>query len=259
MISARFPFLSRKLATIYNVVDLQLFRPSAGDQNGLARSTDVPFRIVVAASYQENKNMMGVAEALLLLKQDHCNPAVVIDWFGAVQSDRTPFQQVERFISEKGLGKTLRLHPATREIAGEYSRADAVGLFSFFEGLPNVICEGMACGKPIILSEACDAGNLVRHGRNGFLCDPTTPVSICKAIQQMSSLDPEKRRQMGLESRKMAEIMFDESLVLERYEQVLQFAWRREAVAIGCNWAGEAPCSAVATVNRWKRIISQSE
>lgn len=242
------PYLKLKLSTIYNIVDLQLFLPLLAAAEG---SHSNEFRIVVATSYQENKNMSGVAKALLCLKRNQRNPKIVVDWFGAVQPDPASFKSAERFVAENGLAESLRLHNATRDIAGEFSRADAIGLFSFFEGLPNVVCEGMACGKPILLSNVCDAGNLVRDGRNGFLCDPKSPESIAKAIKRLAALGDQERQQMGLESRRMAEEIFAEDVVVDHYERILEAAVRREPGQAHCTWPSEVPDTAIQTVNRW--------
>ncbi len=251
MLEAEFPFLRRKLATVYNVVDLQLFRSSAAAPASAGNFTGKPLRIVVAASYQEKKNMLGVAEALLSRKRNQGKPLVVVDWFGAVQADPSPFTRAGRFIAENGLDESLRLHPATHDIAGEFSRADAIGLFSYFEGLPNVVCEGLACGKPILLSNVCDAGNLVREGKNGFLCDPRSPQSIATAFGRLVGLGLEERRQMGAESRALAERLFDEQVVVERYEMILGAAVSGEPVRAGCTWPAEVPESAARTVAAW--------
>jgi glycosyltransferase involved in cell wall biosynthesis len=251
MLEMEFPFLRRKLATVYNVVDLRLFRPSLAAPANVGSSSARPLRIVVAASYHEKKNMMGVASALLCLKQNQSNPRVVVHWFGAVQPDPTPFKRVERFVADNGLGEALRLYHATRDIADEFSRADAVGLFSFFEGLPNAVCEGMACGKPILLSNVCDAGNLVRDGKNGFLCDPTSPESMAKAFERLAAMSFQERCQMGLESRALAEELFGEQIVLDRYEKILEAAARHGPVPAGSTRPAQVPASAVATVEQW--------
>ena len=101
----------------------------------------------------------------------------------------------------------------------------------------------MACGKPIILSSVCDAGNLVLDGKNGFLCDPSSSESMANAFAHLAA--------MSVESKALAECLFDEQIVIERYEGFFQAAVRREPVAAGCNWPAEVPKSAVRTVEEW--------
>ena len=250
-LGAAFPCLRRQLCAIYNTVDLEHFRLSPESSRATRRDGEEPFRIVVVANYHEKKNMLNVAKALLLLKNQQNKPSVVMDWFGTVQPDASPFERARQFVSGNGLGEWLRLHEATMDTAGEYSRADAVGLFSFYEGLPNVVCEGMACGKPILMSNVCDAGNLVRDGRNGFLCDPGSPEDIAAKIHCMAAMGVSDGRRMGLESRGLAERLFAEDTVVERYECILTRSARHEPIPADCSWPTEIPPSALMTVARW--------
>ncbi len=245
------PFLRNKLTTIYNTVDLQHFRPAWEEGDGRQPGTEPVCRIVVAARYDENKNMIGVGKALLELKRGKCPRSFVVDWYGGMPADPSAYNRAQGFIAENGLTGILNLHQPTRRVGAEYAAASAVGLFSFFEGLPNVICEAMACGKPILLSAVCDAGSLVREGQNGFLCDPAAPESIANAIRQMVSLNAQERRHMGAESRRMAEALFDEGSVLGRYEQVLDAAARRKPVPADSAWPTQVPESAVRTAAQW--------
>ena len=248
MLEGAFPFLKQKLATVYNTVDLELFSPALAPPPSGGESRAKALRIVVAASYQEKKNMMGVAEALLYLKRNQSKLNVVVDWFGHLSNDPAPFKRAERFVAENDLGESLRLHQNTRDIAGEYARADAVGLFSFFEGLPNAVCEGMACGKPILMSDVCDAGNLVVDGKNGLLCDPGSSESIANAFVRLAGLSLEERRQMGLLSRSLAEHLFNKNMVIESYEKIFELVVHQKAVSSGCSWPTKVPKSTLETV-----------
>ena len=224
MLEQAWPALRPRLHTIYNALDLNRFYPLPVPRDGADPNS--PLRMVVVASYQRLKNMMGLAQALELLHQGG-GKAIVVDWYGGTAPDPEPLREAAAFIQAHGLTSTLRLHPPIREVEAEYQRADMVGLFSQYEGLPNVVCEGMACGKPIVMSDVCDARHLVEDGKNGLLCDPRSPASIAKAIRRMASLDPDQRLRMGLDSRRRAEALFDPEVCLGRYEQILELASRR--------------------------------
>ena len=217
-----FPGLRKKLATIYNAVDMERFHPPA--VNDHAGTQGEPVRVVVAASYQAKKNMENVAQALLLLRNGKASCSVVVDWYGGPANDANPLEKAQHFVAEHDLSGCLRFHPAKRDIEVEFASAAAVGLFSFYEGLPNVVCEGMACQKPILMSDVCDAGSLVVDGENGFLCDPASPPSIAEAFRKLISAPQAQLRSMGLASRRKAEVLFAEATIVRCYEQVLEAA-----------------------------------
>ena len=60
------------------------------------------------------------------------------------------FKEGKKRIKELSLEDTISLHTTTHLIHKKVQEADAIGLFSFYEGFPNAICEGMACAKPIV-------------------------------------------------------------------------------------------------------------
>jgi glycosyltransferase involved in cell wall biosynthesis len=173
--------------------------------------------MVVAAGYHREKNMLGLVRALALRRQRGA-AELRVDWYGAVQSDRRPFDDAIALTRSLELDRVIKFHPPTREIEVEYQRADGVGLFSEYEGLPNTICEAMACGRPVVMSDVCDARYLVQDGVNGLLCDPSDPSSIADALDRFTALGHEARTAMG------AERLFSPDAILPQYETVLSRA-----------------------------------
>ena len=244
-------FLRGKVGTIYNTVDLDAFRPTEAKSSTSARSLERRIRIVIAASYQEKKNMMGLAQALLRLKSSPAAKGFVVHWFGDVPRDAKAFRDVQAFVRANQLEELLHFKKATDDINVEIQKSDAVALFSFYEGLPNIVCEGMACGKPIIMSDVCDAGNLVGNGQNGFLCDPSSPSSIAGSLEKFCSLDESQRGVMGQASRVRAEELFDERHIVDRYEQLMHQGTRGLLDPRDWSWPLAVPESALATLAKW--------
>ena len=93
-------------------------------------------------------------------------------------------------------------------------------LFSRVEGLPNVICEGMILGKPIIMSRVSDYQVLIDE-TNGILCDSNNPLSIKYAILKMASFSNDKLKEMGISSKCKATSLFSEEQIIGHWESVL--------------------------------------
>ena len=94
------------------------------------------------------------------------------------------------------------------EIAMLLSEADAFVLPSFSEGLPVVLMEAMAAGKPVIATRVGGVSELVEDGISGFLVPPGDVESLAQSICQIAD-DPDLRKRMGEAGRAMVRREFD--------------------------------------------------
>ena len=83
-------------------------------------------------------------------------------------------------------------HSPSSSIQDEYCRADVFCLPSLYEGFPNVLCEAMSCGKPVLSSRVCDNPNIVKEGENGLLFDPNNTDDIAETVERFIDLSSEK-------------------------------------------------------------------
>lgn len=215
------PYLpKRKLRIIYNSLDLDKFKPSP---EYVFRGDGV-LKVIVPATYRKLKNIIGLIEAIALLDGEQ-RKGLRIDWFGEKNYD-THFDNVlrdaELLIEKYDLGKTIILNDVEKDIAGKMVHYDAVGLFSVYEGLPNAVCEGMACGKVVISSSVSDIPDFIHHGQNGFLCDPHDIYSMKKAFEDALAIGPNQLKQMGSHNRTYAEENFDGKKVYKQYLNLIK-------------------------------------
>jgi glycosyltransferase involved in cell wall biosynthesis len=229
------PQLRPKLVTIYNAVRIEPFGPPRGD----SARTEV-IRLIVPARVDRNKNAQGLLLALHKLHAAQPSLRLHVDWYGDQKEEPGVVREVQKGITDLGLEGVFRLHPPTDNIHSLMSQADAVVLPSFYEGLPNAVCEGMILGKPILMSDVCDARTLVQEGTNGFLFAPHSPESIADAISRFAELPAAKREGMGNASRARADKLFDVNSVVEHYLRVLQAAVERRKLSIE-HWPREVP------------------
>ncbi len=75
---------------------------------------------------------------------------------------------------------------------------------SLNEPFGMVVLEAMACGKPVVATNAGGIPEIVAHGRNGLLVPPRNPKALAEAIAGLLS-DGGKLARFGRSSRKMAE------------------------------------------------------
>ena len=238
MLEAAVPALKSRMVTIYNAVDLDRFRPTRMNSEGC------PLRLLVAARFNKQKNVLGAIEAMNLLRRRCKEIGVSVDWFGNSADDPQLWRECMALIRQHKLEQSFRLHEVTQDIISHYQQVDAIFLPSLYEGLPNTVCEAMACGKPVLMSAVCDAGNLVKEGENGFLFSPHDPSDIAEAIRKFASLTEAERRAMGQRSREMARKYFDLKKIADMYESILFTASQRQPPECG-HWVPEVPRTAL--------------
>ena len=81
--------------------------------------------------------------------------------------------------------------------------AHVVVLPSYYEGLPRILQEACASGRPIVATSIPGCSEAVRHGENGFLIPPRDPVALAEAINMLLE-NPSLRRRMGMCGREIA-------------------------------------------------------
>lgn len=97
--------------------------------------------------------------------------------------------------------------------------ATMVVLPSYREGLPKVLLEAAACGKPMISTNVPGCKEIVRHEINGLLIPPKDEVALAEAIRRLLD-NPEFATQLGNNGREIVQKEFSEELVVEKTFEV---------------------------------------
>ncbi|HEY5125277.1 MAG TPA: glycosyltransferase family 4 protein, partial [Ignavibacteria bacterium] len=213
------PLISKeKCKVIYNAINFSQWEPLPDYKY----RRNEKLNLVVAAGHSYRKNLNGLVEALALLRKDELEK-IDINWFGDYLTEPYhdgSFLEAKQKINILKLEKVISFYPATNEITKKIQNADAIGLFSFIEGLPNIVCEGMACAKPVICSEVSDVPELLSLNKN-LLCNPSDPKSIKNAISYLLSLSNDQLSKIGLENQKVAKKLFNKERIISAYLKLL--------------------------------------
>jgi glycosyltransferase involved in cell wall biosynthesis len=156
---------------------------------------------------------------------------------------REPFQLdiIGEGPEEKRLTGLIRAHnleskirlcgPKTHDDLPEaYSRAHVLVAPSIVDqsgdrdGLPNVVLEAMACGRPVIASDIAALGSAVIHQQTGLLTSAGNPESLAAAIELLAN-----RRsileELGTRARVLVEHKYDVHSCTERFHNLLRSAY----------------------------------
>ena len=206
------PFLSRKKCdVIYNLVDFSFWEPA----KDYSPCKDQIINLIVVASHQYLKNAKGLIEAVNKLKEEE-KQKLTINWYGNESSDNS-LQEAKNLIRKYCLNEIFTFFPATKSIYEKMKYADVIGLFSFYEGLPNVICEGMVLSKPIICSSISDIPKLLFKNQE-LTFDPNNTEDIIRTLRHILSLTKEELLTIGKDNRELALQYFSANKIVNKYK-----------------------------------------
>lgn len=213
-IKSTFPFLSKKVVTIPNFVDLNYFVPPATHQR-----REKP-EIMIAASIWPSKNTLGFIDSVAVLKAK--GHKFHVSWYGLNAKNKGYCDQCQDKIKRLGVEDYIELKEKTNQIKECYQGADYFCLPSFYEGTPNVICEALACGLPVVCSNVCDNPHYVEHKKNGFLFDPHNTDSIVNSLEQLFSLSDTEYILFCKKSRELSETKLGKEKFIKSYLSLIE-------------------------------------
>lgn len=132
---------------------------------------------------------------------------------------------MRREIESRGLEKNVLLLGWREDVPALMKRSHVVVLTSLWEGLPRVIPQSMAAGRPIVANAVDGSAEAIRDGVDGYLCEPgdvdTMGDRVCELL-----LDPEKAETMGKAGQLVA-TEFDQDVMVRQQEELYEKLLRK--------------------------------
>lgn len=110
------------------------------------------------------------------------------------------FEEIETYISSEGLSKNIKCLGHRSDPEKLIALADVCVLSSSLEGLPRVVVQYVAAGKPVVLSDLPGISEIVKNGENGVI---TSEHDIGQIGQILCTLfkDPEQLAKLAAGSK----------------------------------------------------------
>ena len=159
------------------------------------------------------KGLTYLISAMHRIQSEHPNIHLVIVGNGP---QRTNLERIAKDLRIKAIFTGWQVDPLHY-----YALMDIFVLPSLFEGLPNVILEAMAMGKPVVATDVGGVSDLVRNGENGILVLPSDVESLASAIKTLS-FDVDLRLNMGNVSRNIIKKNFDLGITVSKIEKIYE-------------------------------------
>lgn len=85
------------------------------------------------------------------------------------------------------------------------------------EGVPRVLLEACASGRPIITTDNVGCRDVVEPGKNGWMAAPRDTDGLTDAMRACAEAGPETLADLGDGARRTAESRFREQTVINAY------------------------------------------
>lgn len=172
-----------------------------------------PVRVLTVGRFEEQKGFQDLIAAAKILKDE--NIEFVIVGFGPLN--------VQAMASQAGVEDKVVLFNklGQAQLRLLFQQCDIYCLPSIShptqgkEGVPVVIMEAMACGLPVIATDAGAVSEIVREG----LVPEKSPTDLADAIQKLAA-NPEARKEQGNQNRAFVEAEYS-SANLEKFHRLL--------------------------------------
>ena len=212
-ISQHFPRLVPKVTVVTNFVDMEHFSPSQERYE----STDST-KMICVGRMMAQKNILTFLRAIA--KVVAAGHKIKVSWYGQDLNDEYS-GECRILLHDLNLEQYFEFHSPSANIQNEYRNHDVFCLPSIYEGFPNVLCEAMSCGKPVLCSRVCDNPNIAKDAYNGFLFNPSSEDDITEAIIRYLNLSDDEKDAMGKASRELALQLFSKEVFLSKYKDII--------------------------------------
>ncbi len=203
-----------KVRVIYNGVDHNVFRPIS-DSKGLEETHqkyNLPETFILyTAGINRRKNLHTVVRALDIAREETGWPVSLV--VGGGVYDSRYFHEVKQELTNRRLEKAVIFlgHLKLKDLVHLMNLARAFVYPSFGEGFGRAVLEAMACGCPVIVSNATSLPEVV--GDAGVLVDPHSARDFATAIEAV------------LDNKNFSKVLHAKGL-----KRASQFSWERAAL-----------------------------
>lgn len=149
-----------------------------------ARTNQNPLRILFLGNVMERKGLHT-----LLKVMNSQQSAVSLDVVGSLDVEPGYTKKIRSFIAENHLSSFVFLHGAfnNEHLKEKLKQAHVLIVPSSYEGFGIVYLEGMCFGLPAIGTNAGAAGEVIDHGKTGYLIEPNDSYTLATYIAQLAS------------------------------------------------------------------------
>lgn len=183
--------------------------------------SSVDFVFLMIARLVRDKGVLEYAEAARKVKARH--PQVTFRLLGPSYSANAMSispSTVDQWSSE-GIVEYLG---SVDDVRVAIANCHCVVLPSYREGMPRVLMEAAAMGRPAITTDVTGCRDVVVSGRTGLLCKPQDADSLAQACFDLLEQGREQFEKMADQAHELARDQFDDRIVIDIYRDLIATA-----------------------------------
>jgi glycosyltransferase involved in cell wall biosynthesis len=205
-----------KLQTIHNPIDVDRVRSLAAaplDDPWLAEASEIPVAVAVG-KLMEAKGYPDLLAAFRIVR-DRVRIRLIILGDGPLRGI------LEQRVSRLGLTHDVRMIGFQENPYAYLARATVMMHAALWEGFPNVLVEGMACGVPVVTTD-CPSGpaEIFTNGRDGFLVPVHDVQGLADATSGLVTNAPLRRSVAAAAAQRVRD--FDARVVVAKYADAFE-------------------------------------
>lgn len=181
---------------------------------------DSTFALLAVGNLKPEKGYEDLLDALSLLRQRAPGRALTVLIAGGRQ-DESYARMLDGQQSRLGVSETVRFLGFRQDGPALYAAADAFVLHSRKEGLPMVLLEAMAAGKPVVATAVGGVPGVVSDGVSGLLVPPREPAQLADAILRLMT-DPDLASRLAQCGRQVVGKRYGSGAMARRYLDVYE-------------------------------------
>ena len=209
-----YPHISEKLHVIYTAVDCQQFSPKLRKmyRAKICQELNISQNATIFSLIGSGYERKGVKTAMLALAKIYKknNEHGQLSHLIIVGKDKHlhKYQQIAKNLN---ISQQVHFIGGVSDAKPYYAVADIFVLPTLYDPLSNAVLEALACGLPVLTSEKCGAGEIVKKFSAGLLCPARDENALAENMLHYISL-PEIRTNASKNARIAAETLTAESM-----------------------------------------------
>ena len=214
-----------KIITIQNGSDLTRFDPARQAPVALRKSLDLSEGdrvLLVVGRLEAQKGHRVMLDALPFVRRRFPDVRLVCVGDGALHGE------LEAQAAALGIRESVRFVGYRSDVPDWLALADVVVLPSLFEGLPLIVIEALATGRPMVATAVDGTPEVVVDGKTGLTVPPGDPGLLAEALCRLLG-DPGLGRTLGRAGRTWVEEHFSQQGQVQRTQDLYL-----EALARSC-------------------------